>query len=79
VEAALYYCCLDASTAQLDLDGDVLVLTLPGVGPPDEDVRDRVEAAGGSVLVSGQTLSVRLPAEAQTSESRSGPKVAFAT
>ena len=31
------------------------------------------------VAVVGQGLSVRVPAEAQTSESRSGPKVAFAT
>ena len=79
VEAALYFCCLHASTAQLDLDGDDLVLTLPDFGPPDEDVHDRVAAAGGSVRVSGQTLSVRLPAEPQASDSRSGPKVAFAT
>jgi hypothetical protein len=79
VEAALWSCCMHAATARLDLDGDDLVLTLPGVASADEDVHDRVEAAGGSIQVSGQTLSVRLPAEAQASESRSGPKVAFAT
>jgi hypothetical protein len=79
VERALYHGSLRASTAQLDLDGDELVLTLPGLATADEDLRDRVEAAGGSVRTTGQTVSVRLPAEPQTSESRSGPKVAFAT
>jgi hypothetical protein len=52
---------------------------LPGVTSLDESVRDRVEAAGGSLSVVGQTLSVRVPAEDQASDSRSGPKVAFAT
>jgi hypothetical protein len=79
VEAALYHCCARVSTARLDLDGADLVLTLPGVTSYDEDLRDRVEAAGGSLSVSGQTLSVRVPAEAQASDSRSGPNVAFAT
>ncbi len=79
VEAALFYCGSRASGARLRLEGEELVLELPGVTSYDEDVRDRVEAAGGSLSVSGQTLSVRVPAEAQTSASRSGPNVAFAT
>jgi hypothetical protein len=79
VETALYTCCLHAASGRLDLDGGELVLVLPGVTSLDESVRDRVEAAGGSLSVVGQTLSVRVPAEDQASDSRSGPKVAFAT
>jgi hypothetical protein len=79
VETALYTCCLHAASGHLDLDGGELVLVLPGVTALDESVRDRVEAAGGSLSVVGQTMSVRVPAEDQASDSRSGPKVAFAT
>jgi hypothetical protein len=80
VETAIYQCGADAASGHLDLDGNELVLTLPGVTSYDESVRDRVDAAGGTLVVSGQTLSVRVPAEpAQTSDSRSGPNVAFAT
>jgi hypothetical protein len=79
VEAAVYFCCARVATARVELQGDELVLALPGVTSYDEDLRDRVEAAGGSLSVSDQTLSVRIPADIQTSDSRSGPKVAFGT
>jgi hypothetical protein len=79
VETALFFCCVRAPPGRLDLEDDELVLSLPGVRAYDEDVRDRVEAAGGSVSVSRRGLCVRVPAEAQASDSRSGPKDAFVT
>jgi len=74
VEAAIYFCCAKATSAELTLDGTDLLLRVHG---PVGDVVDRIEAADGTLVTDAQGLSVRFPAQASTS--RSGPNVAFAT
>ena len=90
VEAAAYFC---AAEATRDLDDPVLVLAVEDdqlrlvvtggdrSGIAHDDIRDRVESAGGSVALTssrGHTaVTAQLPA--QTSTSRSGPNAAFAT
>ena len=90
VEAAVYFC---AAEATRDLDDPVLVLGVEEdrlqlvvtggnrSGIADDDIRDRVESAGGTVTITssrGHTaVAAQLPA--QTSSSRSGPNAAFAT
>jgi hypothetical protein len=63
VEAAIYYCCTQAaaSSATLTRGTTGVVLTLTGVAGVPQQVLDRVEAAGGSVRPSEDTLSVLLP------------------
>ena len=101
VEAAVYFCCTQAVTAAADIrwvglrvDSDVLVHTVDGVRAPDMDVtavEDRAGAAGGSIEVSDDVLTLRFPANADESgaaqpvisrhsrTSRSGPNSALAT
>jgi hypothetical protein len=80
VEAAIYFCCAKASSAELSLEGAHLLLTVHGATDNLADVVDRIEAAGGAAQIDDQGISVRVPAvEAQASVSRSGPNVAFAT
>ena len=91
VEAAAFFC---AAEATRDLDGPVLVvlsmesdrLRLVATGTDrgrlaGDDMRDRVEAAGGSVAISldlGRTVvEVQLPDH--TASSRSGPNAALVT
>ncbi len=76
VEAAVYFCCVEMlrrsakpSRIDLQLAGDELLLEVEGVGLDEIDlqvIRDRVEAAGGSVLDDGvRRLSVRVPASSE--------------
>ena len=91
VEAAAFFC---AAEATRDLDGPVLVvLSVDGDGLrlvvtgtdqgrlARDDIRDRVEAAGGSVTIAldrGHTVvEVQLPDH--TASSRSGPNAALVT
>jgi GAF domain-containing protein len=72
VEAAAYFCCLEAiardpgstriSMCQVD---DDLVVTIEGSrvdGPERLGMADRVEAAGGELTEAGDLLTIRLPA-----------------
>jgi hypothetical protein len=84
VEAAVWFVCATtaslASAIELAEAGNQLLLTVRGVSSCGDNLRDRVEAAGGSLAVADHTLSVRLPAaSAHASTSRSGPNIALAT
>jgi signal transduction histidine kinase len=90
VEAAAYFC---AAEATRDLDDPVLTMTaeegllrllVTGTdrdGIAEDDIRDRVESAGGSLTITSDrgytTVSAHLPYQA--SASRSGPNDAFTT
>ena len=90
VEAAAYFCAaevtrdLDDPVLVLDVEDDRLQLVITGTdrsGIAQDDIRDRVESAGGTVAITldrGHTVvAAQLPD--QTSSSRSGPNAAFAT
>jgi len=77
VEAAAYFCCLEAiardqgsTRISIGQVGDDLVVTIEGSrvdGPERLGMADRVEAAGGELTESGDRLTIRLPgAPAQT-------------
>jgi hypothetical protein len=78
VEAALYFCCVeavrsggDASALQLGLDGPDVWLRIEEVDPGDLDLRaitDRLGAAGGTVTVEGDVLLVSVPASPAVAE-----------
>ena len=90
VEAAAYFCAAEA-TRDLDdpvlvlaVEDDVLRLVTTGVdrrGIAHDDIRDRVESAGGTVAITmdhGRTvIAAQLPDH--TPSSRSGPNAAFVT
>ena len=90
VEAAAYFCAAEA-TRDLDdpvlvlaVEDDVLRLVTTGTdrrGIAHDDIRDRVESAGGTVRITsdhGRTvIEAQLPDH--TSSSRSGPNSAFVT
>ena len=90
VEAAAYFCAAEA-TRDLDdpvlvlaVEDDVLRLVTTGVdrrGIAHDDIRDRVESAGGTVAITmdhGRTvIEAQLPDH--TASSRSGPNAAFVT
>jgi hypothetical protein len=59
VEAAIYFCCTqtDADAASLGPTG----LTMSGVTEVPQQVVDRVEAAGGAAVLSGDVLTVTVP------------------
>ena len=71
VETAVYFCCTQALAAGagptsvvLDVVGGSLVHTVRGIAPAALDlqgVRDRVEAAGGSVRVEADLLRLSIP------------------
>ena len=71
VEAAAYFCCLEAlagesapSRVTVSRDGDDVVLALVGtsIAPLDRHgIGDRVEAAGGELVETGDRLTIRLP------------------
>jgi GAF domain-containing protein len=71
VEAAAYFCCLEAlagesapSRVTVSRDGDDVVLALVGtsIAPLDRlGMGDRVEAAGGELVETGDRLTIRLP------------------
>jgi len=90
VEAAAYFCAAEASceldepVLSLAVEGGDLRLVVTGTdrgGIAQDDIRDRIESAGGTVTVSserGRTAVVaHLPD--QISSSRSGPNAVFAT
>ena len=90
VEAAAYFCAaeatrdLDDAVLTLAVEDDGLRLLVTGTdrgGIAQDDIRDRVESAGGSLTIAsdrGRTsVSAQLPAQA--SSSRSGPNDAFTT
>lgn len=72
VEAAAYFCCLEALAADpaprwvaVSYEGDHVVLTIVGssIAPLDRlGMADRVEAAGGELAETGERLTIRLPA-----------------
>jgi signal transduction histidine kinase len=74
VEAALYFCCSEASGAgsgvtsiELAAGGDDLVLRIAGVRPEGVDLAsiiDRVEAAGGTLSLDEDGLGLAFPVEA---------------
>ena len=71
VEAAVYFCCVEAvgaetepATIDLALDGDELVLHIAGTARTDIDVRaiaDRAEAVGGSLSTARHVLTLSIP------------------
>jgi hypothetical protein len=71
VEAALYFCCVEATRPaahvdriRLQLDADVVRLWLDGVDPGALDldaIADRIGAAGGRVTAGDRTLHVVVP------------------
>ena len=71
VEAAVYFCCVEAvgaetepATIDLALDGDELVLHIAGAARTDIDVRaiaDRAEAVGGSLSTAKHVLTLSIP------------------
>jgi signal transduction histidine kinase len=88
VEGAAYFCAaeatrdLDDAVLTLAVEDDNLWVLVSGTdrgGIAQDDIRDRVESAGGSVTITsdrGHTaVSAQLPG--QTSSSRSGPNDAF--
>ena len=72
IEAAVYFCCVEAvgaetepATIALTLDGDELVLRISGSARTDIDVRaiaDRAEAVGGSLTAGDHWLTLTVPA-----------------
>jgi hypothetical protein len=91
VEAAAYFCAAEATRdldepvrVLLSVESDRLRLVVSGTdrgAMAEDDMRDRVESAGGTVAISidpGHTVvDVQLPDH--TSSSRSGPKAALVT
>jgi hypothetical protein len=71
IEAAIYFCCVEAvgaetepATIALTLDGDELVLRISGTARTDIDVRaiaDRAEAIGGSLTAGSNWLTLSIP------------------
>ncbi|MGY2704468.1 hypothetical protein [Nocardioides sp. HB32] len=82
VEAALYFCCVEAtrpehavSSLRLELDGPDLRLRIAEVDPPGLDlvtITDRLGAAGGSVEIDGRVLLVSVPASAVVAKAVAG-------
>lgn len=74
IEAAVYFCCVQAATAAADIkrvglrvDSNTLVHTVAGIRQPGMDLtalQDRVGAAGGRVEVDDEALTLRFPVEA---------------
>ena len=72
IEAAVYFCCVEAvgaetepATIALTLDVDELVLRISGTARTDIDVRaiaDRAEAVGGSLTAGDHWLTLKVPA-----------------
>ncbi len=90
VEAAAYFCAaettrdLDDPTVVVSVRADRLRLVVTGTDPgtiDHDDIRDRIEAAGGTLVVTsaqGRTVvDVQLPVHAAAS--RSGPNAALVT
>jgi hypothetical protein len=71
VEAAVYFCSVEATgaetepaTVDLTLDGDELVLRIAGTARTDIDVRamaDRAEAVGGTLSTEHHALTLSIP------------------
>jgi hypothetical protein len=74
VEAALYFCCVEATRAgagvealRLELEDDAVQLRVEGVDPADLDLRavtDRLGAVRGTVAWEGRTVRVWVPVPA---------------
>jgi GAF domain-containing protein len=83
VEAALYFCCVEAArpgghveAIRLELDGRVVRLALDGVDPGALDLRaitDRIGAAGGTVTADLSTLLVSVPVPVSAGPVSAGP------
>jgi hypothetical protein len=71
VETAVYFCCVEAArfcpeSIELGIEEGELVLrigTMPGSAADFQQVTDRAEAAGGSVSLDGEVLTLRVPVE----------------
>ena len=90
VEAAAYFCAAEAARdlddphLVLDMADEQLRLVITGTDRGEiaqDDVRDRVESAGGTVTITSHRGRIVVNAQIpdQTSTSRSGPNAAFAT
>jgi hypothetical protein len=71
IEAAIYFCCVEAvgaetgpATIALTRDGDELLLCISGTARTDIDVRaiaDRAEAVGGSLTAGNHSIRLAIP------------------